>query len=116
MELHKLAEERKQKRFSVLLKVFTQDTGELLGYAENLHAEGMKIKSKEPIPDKKEIQVWLGASREDEDEKRISLTACRIWSSFSDSIPRFHYSGLHFTNPSEEALDSIQTLIDELSE
>jgi len=96
--------------------VFTQETGELLGYAENLNIEGMRIKSKEPIPDKKEIQIWFGASKENEEERRISLIAYRIWSSFSDTVPRHYYSGLHFTNPSEEALDSIQALIDELSE
>ncbi len=71
MALRKLIENRKLKRYSVRLKVFTQETGELLGYAENLHTEGMKIKSKEPIPDEKEMQIWFVASREDEEEKRI---------------------------------------------
>jgi len=46
MALHILAGKRKLKRYSVRLKVFEQETGELLGYAENLHIDGMKIKSK----------------------------------------------------------------------
>jgi len=111
-----LTENRKLKRYSVRLKVFTQETGEVLGYAEDLNVKGMKIQSEESIPDKKEIQIWIGASREDEEKGRISLTAYRMWSSFSDTVPRYYYSGLHFIDPSEEALDSIQKLIDELSE
>ncbi len=114
--LNKIAGNRKLKRYSVRLKVFAQGTGKLLGYAENLHTEGMKIKSKEPIPDKKEIQIWIEVSKEDEEERRISLTAYRIWSSFSDTVPRHYYSGLHFINPSEETSDSIQELINELLE
>ena len=75
----------------------------------------MRIQSKEPITNEKEIKIWFGASREDKEERRISLLAYRNWSSFSDSVPRLYFSGLHFTNPSEEVLDSIQDLIDELS-
>ncbi len=116
MPLNKIAENRKLQRYAVRLKVFTQETGELLGYAENLHIEGMKIKSKEPIPDKKEIQFWIEVSKEDEEERRISLTAYRIWSSFSDTVPRYYYSGLYFIDSSEETTDSIQELIYELLE
>lgn len=105
-----LTENRKLTRYSVRLKVFTQGTGELIGYAEDLHTEGMKIKSKDPIPDKKEIQIWIRVPGKDEEENRIALTAYRVWSSFSDDVPRYYYSGLHFIDPSEEALDSIQEL------
>jgi len=107
---------RKLKRYSVRLKVFTQETGELLGYVDNLHTEGVKLKSKEPIPDKEEIHIWFVASEDDEKEKRISLTAFKVWSSFSETVPRYYYSGLHFIDPTEAALDSIQALIEELSE
>jgi len=116
MALHKLTENRKLKRYSVRLKVFTQETGELLGYTSNLHTEGMKIMGEIPLPDEKEIQIWFGASKEDEEEKRISLTACIIWRNFSNTTPIFYYSGFRFVNPPEEALDSIQELINELSE
>jgi len=116
MTLHKLTENRKLKRYSARLKVYGQETSELLGYAENLNIEGMKLMSEAPLPEENEIQIWFGASKEDEGERQISLLASRIWSSFSDTNPRFYYFGLHFTKPSEEALDSIQELIDELSE
>ena len=73
-----MTENRKLTRYSVRLKVFSQETGELLGYAEDFHTEGMKIKSKEPVPDKKEIQIWFGVIGKNEEEKRITLTAYRI--------------------------------------
>jgi hypothetical protein len=114
MVTNTLTENRKLKRYSVRLKVFTQESDELLGYAEELHTEGIRIKSKESIPDKKEIKIWFGGSGVDEKEKRIAVTAYRVWSSFQDTVPRFYYSGLHFINPSEETLDSIQELIDEI--
>ena len=115
MAQYGMEERRKLKRFSVRLKVFAQETGELLGYAENLHTEGMMLRSKEPIPDKKEIQIWFGTANEDEKQKRIPLTVYRIWSSFTDEFPRFYCSGLHFVDPSDEALDRIKRLIEELS-
>jgi len=36
-------EKRRLKRFSVRLKVYSQQTDELIGYAENLHSDGMMI-------------------------------------------------------------------------
>ncbi len=111
-----MIENRELKHYSARLKVFVQETGELLGYAEDLHIKGMKIKSNEPISDKKEIQIWFGASEKDEEEKRISLATYRIWSGFSDAVPRRYYSGLHFIDPTEEALVSIKALINELFE
>lgn len=109
-----MIENRKLTRYSVRLKVFTQETGELLGYAEDLHTQGMKIKSKKPLPDKKEILLWFGVSGDDEEDKRIVVKAYRVWSSFHDTIPRFYYAGLRFVDPSEEALDAIQSYLDEL--
>ncbi len=116
LDSNALNENRKLKRYSCRLKVFTQASGVLLGYAENLHTQGMKLKSQAPIPEKEELEIWFGASANDDKEKRIRLTAYRVWSSFNDTIPRFYFSGLHFVKPSEEALDSIEELIDELTQ
>lgn len=49
-------EKRRLKRFSVRLKVHSQLTDELSGYAENLHIEGMLIVSKIPIHENQEIK------------------------------------------------------------
>ena len=110
----KVKEKRRLKRFSVRLKVFSQQTDELLGYAENLHIEGMMIVSKKPIQDKQELQIWFGAAKEDKRLNRIFLSTYKVWSSFTDNENRYYYSGLHFVSPSEEILDKIQSLIDDL--
>ncbi len=106
-------EKRRLKRFSVRLKVYSQQTDELLGYAENLHIAGMMIVSKKPIPENQEIQLWFGAAKEEKRLNRIFLSAYKVWNSFNDSEERLYYSGLHFVSPSEEILDKIQLLIDE---
>jgi len=112
----KVNEKRRLKRFSVRLKVYSQQTDELLGYAENLHIEGMMIASKEPITDNQELQIWFGAAKDEKRLNRIFLSAYKVWSSFTDSEDRFYYSGLHFVSPSEETLDNIQSLLDNLED
>lgn len=113
MALQKLAENRKNKRHRVRLKVIDQQTGELLGYAEDLHIEGMRLTSKKSFPANTEIIFWLV---KDEETVKIPLTAFRVWSSFYDTVPVFYYSGFHFVNPTSESLDSIQDIIRELAE
>jgi len=104
-------EKRRLKRFSVRLKVYSQQTDELIGYAENLHSDGMMIATKKPIPNKQELSIWFGATKEEKRLNRIFLTTYKVWESFTDTQDRLYYSGLHFISPSKETLDKIQTLI-----
>ncbi len=104
-------EKRRLKRFSVRLKVYSQQTDELIGYAENLHLEGMMIATKKPIPNKQELSIWFGAKKEEKRLNRIFLTTYKVWESFTDTQDPLFYSGLHFISPSEETLDKIQDLI-----
>lgn len=108
------SEKRRLKRFSARLKVYSQLTDELLGYSDNLHTEGMRIVSKKPIPKNQELQIWFGATKEEKKLNRIFLSAYKVWESFTDNDDRFYYSGLHFVSPSEETLDKIQSLLDDL--
>jgi len=85
------------------------NTGELLGFAENIHMEGMKIMSKLPIPANKELMVWLEKT---DAHLRIPVSISRVWSSFLDSDPVIYYSGVHLINPTRETLDGLQALID----
>ena len=105
---------RKHDRFTFRRKVFTQ-ANILIGYIENISLSGIKVSSIEPIHGNEEFSIWFGISNKSENEKKISLIAYRVWSSFTDTEPRMYYSGLHFVNPSEEGLDNIQELIRELS-
>jgi len=107
-------EKRRLKRFSVRLKVYSQQTDELLGYAENLHIEGMMIGSKKPIPTNQELQIWFGATKDEKRLNRIFISGYKVWESFTDNDERYYYSGLHFVSPSEETLDKIQSFLDDL--
>jgi thymidylate synthase len=108
-------EKRRLKRFSARLKVYSQTTDELIGYSENLHTEGMMIVTKEPMAKGQEIQIWFGATKEEKRLNRIFISAFKVWDSFSDNGERFYYSGLHFVAPTEETVDRIQSLLEEIS-
>lgn len=105
---------RRLPRYSTRLKVFDQETGDLIGYTEDLHLKGIKLSSDEPVQEGKEIRIWLETSSEEKNPERISLHAYRVWSAFSDTDPRYYYTGLHFIDTSEETLDSLQVIIENL--
>ena len=105
---------RKLKRYSTRLRVFEQGTDKLLGYTEDLNFKGLKLTGEEPVIEGKEIHLWLEATDADGKSTRILLSAYRVWSAFTDTEPRYFYSGLHFVDPSEAALDSIQAVINTL--
>ena len=105
------AERRKSKRYSVRLKVYEQETGKMLGYADDISIHGIRLMSNEPIQAKNEISVWLDKT---EDNPGISLTLYRIWSSISDTEPSYYYAGMYFISPSVESLDAVQELINDL--
>jgi hypothetical protein len=109
-----IEEKRRLKRFSVREKVYSQDTDEFMGYAENLHTEGLMIATNEPIQADQKIQIWFGAAKEDKVLSRIFVTAYRAWTSFSDTEDRYYYSGLQFIGVSEETSDKIETLLEEV--
>ncbi len=104
-------EQRHLERHSVKLDVYSQETDELIGHAENLHTEGMMILSKQKMPENQEIRLWFGAAKDDKRLSRIFLSAYRVWTSFSDDEERLYCSGLHFVSPSEDTLDKIHALI-----
>jgi len=110
-----VTEKRKLKRFSVRLKVYSQQTDELLGYAENLHTEGMMLASLQLIPEA-QLQIWFGTAKENKRSNRIFLSAYKVWNSFTDTEDRLYYSGLQFISPSEENMNKIQLLLDDLND
>ena len=107
--MQQLEEKRKLRRYLIRLRVIDRSTGELLGFAENIHMEGMKIMSKSPIPPNQELMVWLERT---DAHPRIPVSIFRVWNSFLDSDPVIYCAGVHFINPSHEALDGIRTLMD----
>lgn len=107
----KCNEKRRLKRFSVNLKVYSQTTDKLLGYAENLHTNGMMLVTQAAMPNKQEIKIWFGTSKEDKKQKKIFITAFVVWNSFNDTSPRLYYSGLHFVDPDVVTMHRIEELL-----
>ena len=110
-----MKEQRKFKRYSVRLKVHNRINDKLIGYIEDISIHGMSIKSIDPLPDMQEMNVWFGANK-GENEQKIELKVIKVWDAFSDTIPRFYNTGLHFINPTEGALDLLQDLIVDLKD
>ena len=110
----KLVEKRQLKRYSVRLKVHLQETNEVLGYVVNLHKKGMMLMSMTTLPENKEINIWFGTTNVNEKQEKIFLTVYKVWSSFTENVPRLYCCGLHYVNPSDEALYKIQGLTDGL--
>lgn len=108
-----MRENRKLKRYSVKLKVYSQETGKIIGYIEDINISGMNIKSTDRFPDMQEVKVWFGVDSYNKSEK-IGLTVIKVWDAFTDTIPRFYNTGLHYINPDEDTLDLLQEMIFEL--
>ncbi|MGK0298592.1 MAG: hypothetical protein ACI9XC_002214 [Gammaproteobacteria bacterium] len=107
---------RKFQRYSVRLKIYNEESGTLIGYAEDISIYGINIRSVKPFPDGKEVNIWFGTTEHNRKEDKISLTVFKIWGAFPDTLPRLYSTGLHFVMPSEDALDAIQNLIGDLTE
>jgi hypothetical protein len=108
-----MRENRKLKRYSVKLKVYSQQSGKIIGYIEDINISGMNIKSTARFPDMQEVKVWFGVDSYNKSEK-IDLTVIKVWDAFTDTTPRFYNTGLHYINPDEDALDLLQEMIFEL--
>lgn len=109
-----IEEKRRLKRFSVRKKVYSQQTDALIGYAENIHTEGLMIATKKPIRADQKMYIWFGTAKNDKVLSRIFVTAYRVWASVSTSKKCSYYSGLQFVGTSENTVAKIETLIIEL--
>jgi len=108
-----IAERRRAKRFSARLKIYDCETGDLIGYCEDLSISGLRLMSETPLPANKEIRAWLDRN-ENNSGTGISLTLFRVWQAFSETARRYYYTGMHIINPDEQTLDQLQDLIDNL--
>ena len=105
---------RNTPRFSVNLKVYEQGSRNILGYARDLSIQGLQLMSTEPLSMRQEIRLFLDPGDTRDTESRIELSAYGVWTSFTDTMPRLYYSGLHFIEPSEQTQDRILELLEAL--
>jgi hypothetical protein len=96
---------RKFHRYSVRLKVYNEDSGILIWYADDISIYELNLRSVKPFPEGKEVKIWFGTSKQDRSEYKMSLTVFKVWGAFPNSLPRLYSTGLHM--PSEDALDAV---------
>ena len=108
------AEKRKFKRWYLImyLRVYDQNTGELLGHIVDINKEGMRLVSDNPIPSNQPFQLWVDVPKESASRQRIELEAESLWSA-PDVNPDFFDTGFRIHNISTPALLQLQLLIEE---
>lgn len=108
------ADQRKLKRWYLVmyLRVYDQDTQELLGHIVDINKDGIRLVSDKPIPLNRAFRLWLDVPKEDHSHQRISLEAESLWSG-RDINPDFYDTGLRILNIGSSALLQLQLLIEE---
>ena len=94
------------------LRVFDEDTGELLGHIVDINKEGLRLVSDKPIPLDRTYRLSVDVPKEDAPRQRIHLEAESLWSG-RDVNPDFYATGLRIQNVSTQALLQLQLLIEE---
>lgn len=112
---HPGTENRKLKRWYLVmyLRVYHQDTQELLGHVVDISKEGMRLVSDKPIPLNQTFRLWVDVPKENTTRQRIPLEAESLWSG-RDINPDFYDTGFRIKNISTQAMLQLKLLIDEL--
>jgi hypothetical protein len=105
---------RRLKRWYLVmyLRVFDEDTGELLGHIVDINKEGIRLVSDTLIPPNQTFRLWVDVPKESAPRQRIHLQAESLWSG-RDVNPDFYATGFRIQNVSAQALLQLQLLIEE---
>ena len=105
---------RRLKRWYLVmyLRVFDEDTGELLGHIVDINKQGIRLVSDKPIPPNQTFRLWVDVPKENAPRQRIHLEAESLWSG-RDVNPDFYNAGFRLHNISTQALLQLQLLIEE---
>jgi len=104
---------RRNKRWYLVmyLRVFDEDTGELLGHVVDISKEGMRLVNDKPIPINRTYRLWVDVPKEGAPRQRIHLEAESLWSS-RDVNPDFFDTGFRIQNLNIQARLQLQSLIE----
>ncbi len=107
-------EKRRLKRWYLVLylRVYDQDTNELLGHIVDINKEGMRLVSDKPLPLSRTSRLWVDVPKEGASRQRIELEAESLWTG-RDVNPDFYDTGFRMLNISTQALLQLQLLIEE---
>ena len=108
------AEKRRLKRWYLVLylRVYDQDTNELLGHIVDISKEGMRLVSDKPLSLNRTFRLWVDVHKEGTPRQRIQLEAESLWTG-RDVNPDFYDTGFRMLNISTQALLQLQLLIEE---
>lgn len=108
------AEQRRQKRWYLVmyLRVYDQDTQELLGHIVDINKDGIRLVSDKAIPPNRSYRLWLDVPKENAAHQRIFLEAESLWCG-RDVNPDFYDTGFRILNIGASALLQLQLLIEE---
>jgi hypothetical protein len=68
----------------------------------------------EPIPTNKHFDLWMDVSMESGRREQVVFTAKSVWGREDDDNDDSYNTGFQFLNLTPEALQSMQSIIDEL--
>lgn len=104
---------RNQRWYLVMyLRVFDEDTGELLGHVVDINKEGIRLVSDKPIPLNQTFRLWVDVPKENAPRQRIHLEVESLWSQ-PDVNPDFYATGFRIHNTGTQTLVQLQLLIEE---
>ncbi len=114
MEAELVIEKRKLKRFIVNVKILDSETDECIGYSANMHTEGMLITSPEQLPLNKLLRVKLVHIQFDDEVIEIPLVVTGLWSKAGNN-PDFHNTGFKIVEATQEQIQAINAVIEDLA-
>ena len=106
---------RYRQRWSLMyyLRVFAQPSGLLLGHLVDINTDGAMIISDKPLAVHRDFILSMELPDAHGSITPVVMSASIIWSK-PDVNPHFIDTGIQLIEPSEEALASLNRLIDEL--
>lgn len=111
------SEHRQLKRWHLIyyLRVFDNQTGEVIGNLVDVTTEGlMLVSDKEITGDKDYVLKMEYPARENRAKGEVILNAHKLWSKV-DINSIFYDTGFRLINPSPQAIAVIRDLIEELA-
>ncbi len=108
------ADQRKLKRWYLVmyLRVYDQDTQELLGHIVDINKDGIRLVSDKPIALNRIFRLGVDVPKENASRQRIFLEAESLWCG-RDINPDFYDTGFRILNIKASALLQLQLLIEE---
>jgi hypothetical protein len=105
----------KRLKFGYYMRVFDNNTQELVGYLSDVSPRGFKIDSVKPLPINKDYSLRLDMTSEISDRPYITFTARAMWSQPDPFNPGQYVEGFQIINISPYIQEIYQRIVDKYS-